>query len=39
MGFIIAGLALLFFLLTLSRFAVAAVHEAETAHSTRKDRP
>jgi hypothetical protein len=38
MGFVIAGTALLLSLLTLSRFAVAAVRDAEVAHATRKDR-
>jgi hypothetical protein len=39
MGFVIAGITLLLALLTLSRFAVAAVRDAEVAHSTGKDRP
>jgi hypothetical protein len=39
MGFVIAGIALLLSLLTLSQFAMAAVRDAEVAHSTGKDRP
>ena len=39
MGAVIIGILLLSILLTISRFALVAVHEAEVAHSTRKDRP
>ena len=38
MGFVIAGI-LLSVLLTISRCALVAVHEAELAHYTRKDQP
>jgi hypothetical protein len=37
MGLLIAGITLLLLLLTISGFAVSAVHAAEVAHSTRKD--
>jgi hypothetical protein len=39
MGLVIAGLTVLLTLLTLARFALAAVHEAEAACFPRKDRP